>query len=134
MSFWPAPGNQWRTAVRHHLAKSCFETYKIYDHLQKFRLISQKFAKILRFEHFEITTFCRTLAYENFAPIFLLFLGKVGKFKTSKCTRLNVWENIWKEGPKWPLLAIDRVKGFSEMKLWWYTFLTVIKIFCEQAT
>ena len=58
-------GNQWRSAVSPHIAKSYFETYKIYDHLQKIRCLSQKFTDILRFENFEITIFCHTLAYEN---------------------------------------------------------------------
>ena len=63
--FWPPSGNQWRIAVRPLIAKSYFETYKIYDHMQEIRPISKKFTEILKFENFYITRFCCTLAYGN---------------------------------------------------------------------
>ena len=34
--------------VRPHIAKSYFETYKIYDHMQEIRPKSQKFTEILK--------------------------------------------------------------------------------------
>ena len=40
------------------LQKGFFETYKIYDHMQKF-------TEILKFKNFEIVRFCCTLTYEN---------------------------------------------------------------------
>ena len=51
--------------VRPHNAKNYLETYKIYDHMQKTRPLFKKITDILRFENFEITRFCSTLAYEN---------------------------------------------------------------------
>ena len=52
--------------VRPNIVKSYFETYIIYDQMQKtIRSIFQKFTGILRFENLQITRFCRTLAYEN---------------------------------------------------------------------
>ena len=33
--------------MKHHIAKSFFETFKIYDHMQKIRPIFQTFAEIL---------------------------------------------------------------------------------------
>ena len=47
-SFWPPPGNEWRSAaLRPYVAKSYFETYKSYDNMQKIKSISQKFTEIL---------------------------------------------------------------------------------------
>ena len=51
-------GNQWKSAVRPYITKSYFETYKLYDHMQKIRPIHQKYNEILRFENFEIMRFC----------------------------------------------------------------------------
>ena len=44
--------------MRPHTAKSYFETFKIYDHMQEIRPISQKFTEILKFENSDITKFC----------------------------------------------------------------------------
>ena len=52
--------------VRPHIAKSYFETYKIYDPMQKVRPISQKFAEILRFDNFEINEIFSYLGLQNF--------------------------------------------------------------------
>ena len=49
---WPPPGNQRKSAVRPHFAKSYFETYKIHDNMQKIRPITQKFTEILRLSDF----------------------------------------------------------------------------------
>ena len=57
----PTPGNQLRSLVRPYVAKSYFETYKSYDHMQNFRPLSQKFSEISRFEKFELMRFCLTL-------------------------------------------------------------------------
>ena len=46
--FWPASGNQWRSAVGPHIAKSYFETYKIYVHMQKIRSTSLKYWDLKR--------------------------------------------------------------------------------------
>ena len=46
--------------MRPHFAKSYLETYKIYDHMQTIRSISQKITEILRFEYLEITRICCT--------------------------------------------------------------------------
>ena len=59
------PGNQGRSFFRPHVAKSYFETYKSYDHMQKFRPLSQKLSKISRFEKFEFLRFCLTLTHRN---------------------------------------------------------------------
>ena len=53
-SFWPPSGNQWRSAMWPLIVERYFETYKIYNHMQKIRPISQKFTEILRFENFEV--------------------------------------------------------------------------------
>ena len=45
----PPLGNQGRSCFRPHVAKSYFETYKSYDHMQNFKPLSQKFSEILRF-------------------------------------------------------------------------------------
>ena len=37
-----------------YVAKSYFETYKSYDHMQNFRPLSQKFSEISRFEKLRI--------------------------------------------------------------------------------
>ena len=37
-------GNQWKSAVRPYITKSYFETYKLYDHMQKIRPIYPKIA------------------------------------------------------------------------------------------
>ena len=46
--------------MRPYVAKSYFETYKSYDHMQKIITISQKFNEILIFENFDITRFSLT--------------------------------------------------------------------------
>ena len=58
-------GNQGRSCFRSHVAKSYFETYKSYDHMQNFRPLSQKFSEISRFEKFEFLRFCLTLGHRN---------------------------------------------------------------------
>ena len=58
-------GNQGRSCFRQHVAKSYFETYKSYDHMQSFRPLSQKFSEISRFEKFEFLRFCLTLTHRN---------------------------------------------------------------------
>ena len=50
---------------RPYVAKSYFETYKSYDHMQKIGPISQNFNEILTFENMETMRFCHTLTYEN---------------------------------------------------------------------
>ena len=63
---WIKPlGNQGRSCFRPHVAKSYFETYKSYDHMQNFRPLSQKFSEISRFEKFEFLRFCLTLTHRN---------------------------------------------------------------------
>ena len=54
-----------RSCFRPHVAKSYFETYKRYDHMQNFRPLSQKFSEISRFEKFEFLRFCLTLTHRN---------------------------------------------------------------------
>ena len=61
----PAPGNQLRSLVRPYVAKSYFETYKSYDHMQNFRPLSQKFSEISRFDKFEFMRFCVNLTYKD---------------------------------------------------------------------
>ena len=61
----PPLGNQGRSCFRPHVAKSYFETYKSYDHMQNFRPLSQKFSEISRFEKFEFLRFCLTLTHRN---------------------------------------------------------------------
>ena len=61
----PPLGNQGRGCFRSHVAKSYFETYKSYDHVQNFRPLSQKFSEISRFEKFEFLRFCLTLTHRN---------------------------------------------------------------------
>ena len=51
--------------MRPYVAKSYFQTYKSYDHMQKIRPISQNFNEILTFENFEKMRFRHTLTYEN---------------------------------------------------------------------
>ena len=47
--------------MRPYVAKSYFETYKSYDHMQKIGPISQNFNEILTFEKMETMRFCHTL-------------------------------------------------------------------------
>ena len=61
----PPLGNQGRSCFRPHVAKSYFETYKSYDHMQNFRSLSQKFSEISRFEKFEFLRFRLTLTHRN---------------------------------------------------------------------
>ena len=61
----PPLGNQGRSSFWPHVAKSYFETYKSYDHMQNFRPLSQKFSEISRFEKFEFLRFCLTLTPRN---------------------------------------------------------------------
>ena len=70
--------------MRPYVAKSYFETYGSYHHMQKIRPISQTLNEILTFENFETLRFCQTLTYEyrrnslNFLDRGLIFyLGKV---------------------------------------------------------
>ena len=65
-SIWHNLRNEWRIAVRPHIAKSYFEICKSYDHMQKNRPLSPKFTEILRFKNLEITRFCYTLS-----PLFM---------------------------------------------------------------
>ena len=51
--------------MRPYVAKSYFETYKSYDHMQKIGPISQNFDEILTFENMVTMRFCHTLTYEN---------------------------------------------------------------------
>ena len=46
-----------------YFAKSYFEPYNSYDHMQKIRPISQNFNEI--FENLEKRRFCHSLTYEN---------------------------------------------------------------------
>ena len=62
-STWHSQGQ--RSAVRPYVAKSYFETYKSYDHMQKIGPLSQNFNEILTFENLETMRFCHTLTYEN---------------------------------------------------------------------
>ena len=70
---WPIGGGPQRPPLRNqgrshfwpHVAKSYFETYKSYDHMQNFRPLSQKFSEISRFEKFEFLRFCLTLTHRN---------------------------------------------------------------------
>ena len=51
--------------MRPYVAKSYFEAYKSYDHMQKIRPVSQNFNAILTFENFETLIFCQTLTYKK---------------------------------------------------------------------
>ena len=46
--------------MRPYVAKSYFETYKSYDHMQKIGPLSQNFNEILTFENLETMRFCHT--------------------------------------------------------------------------
>ena len=48
-----------------YVAKSYFETYKSYDHMQIICPRSQNFNEILTFENMETMRFCHTLTYKN---------------------------------------------------------------------
>ena len=61
----PRPGNQLRSLVRPYVAKSYFETYKSYHHMQNFRPLSQKFSEISRIEKIEFRRFRLTLTHRN---------------------------------------------------------------------
>ena len=81
----PPLWNQGRSCFRPHVAKSYFETYKSYDHMQNFRPLSQKFSEISRFENFEFLRFCLTLTHRNchnslnfgFIPLFMCSINHV---------------------------------------------------------
>ena len=76
-AFWPASGNHWKCAVRSHIAKSYFETYRIYDHMQK---INPK-SRLQRYNYLDLLWAICSLpppdwvwALKILVPFFLLLL------------------------------------------------------------
>ena len=56
--------NQHWSALRPYVAKRYYETYKSFDHMQKFRPITQKINEISIFGNVETSRFVQTWTYE----------------------------------------------------------------------